>query len=76
MAVHRQAKNNEDKEPATLDLIRQPLGQRTLLIYLVNLSNVSAREFDDCNSTPTRGIWLDKNADTQRLSFRERICEA
>jgi hypothetical protein len=66
MAVHWQAKTNEDKDPATLDLIRQPLGRRTLLIYLVNLCNVSAaREFDDCSSPPTRGIWLHKNVDAQ-----------
>lgn len=36
-------KNNEDKNPATLDRIRQPLGQQTLPIYLLNLRNVSAR---------------------------------
>jgi hypothetical protein len=73
MARHRQPKNNEDRAPASLDLIRRLVEQRTLLIHLVNLGDVSTRKLDDGSSSPTRGIWLNKNAYTQRLSLRDRI---
>jgi hypothetical protein len=51
-------------------------GHRALFTYLVNLCDVSAREFNDGNSPSTRGIWLNKNADTHRLSLRKRISQA
>ena len=47
--------------------------QVALLTYLVDLRNVSTREFDHGSSPPARGIWLNKNSDSQRLSFCERL---
>src|SRR3954464_7582540 len=60
----------------TIPSIRQHFGQWTLLIYLVNLCNVSTREFDDGSGPSAGGIRFDKNVDAQRLSFRKRIGKA
>ena len=51
--------------------LTHPVLSHYLVKYLVNFCDVPSREFNDCRSPPTRGVWLNNNGDAQRRGFFE-----